>query len=96
VPLAQLLVLRIGLNAAIQRAIAARGGSSFSPDLGKGIWRRRSNGMVSESGEREDGSVREDQLLVVKIAENGQIGVICGRATAHRVVSTRCRENPRT
>jgi nucleoside phosphorylase len=70
------------LNAAIQRAIAARGGSSFSPDLDKGMWRRRSNGMVSESGVREDGSVREDQLLVVKIAENGQIGVICGRATA--------------
>ncbi|MCY1141644.1 hypothetical protein OWR29_26910 [Actinoplanes sp. Pm04-4] len=70
------------LDTAIQRAIAARGGSSFSPDLGRGVWRRRSSGMVSESGVREDGSVREDSLLAVKVAENGQIGVICGRASA--------------
>jgi nucleoside phosphorylase len=70
------------LNAAIQRAVAARGGPSFSPDLGQGMWRRRSSGMVSENGMYENGSVREDALLVVKIAENGQIGVICGRATA--------------
>ncbi|WP_433825967.1 hypothetical protein ACQP2E_28150 [Actinoplanes sp. CA-015351] len=69
------------LNAAIQRAGAARGQSTFSPDLGQGMWRRRSSGMVNENGVREDGSVREDSLLVVKVAENGQIGVICGRAT---------------
>ncbi|WP_410663466.1 hypothetical protein [Amycolatopsis sp. lyj-84] len=70
------------LDAVISQAVVARGGPSFSPDLGSGVWRRRSSGMVKENGIREDGSVREDSLLVLKIQENGTVGLLCGRATA--------------
>jgi hypothetical protein len=70
------------LDAVISQAAAARGGPSFSPDLGSGMWRRRSSGMVKENGIREDGSVRENSLLVLKIQENGTVGLLCGRATA--------------
>lgn len=69
------------LDAVVRQALDARGGSSFSPDLGSGMWRRRSSGMVKENGIREDGSVRESSLLVLKIQENGTVGVLCGRAT---------------
>jgi nucleoside phosphorylase len=71
-----------GLDAAIGRAVAARAGQSFSPDLGSGTWRRRSSGMVQENGVRENGTVREDSLLILKVQENGTVGVLCGRATA--------------
>ena len=78
------------LDAAIRRAIAARGGRSFAPDLDSGTWQRRSSGMVKENGIREDGSVRENSLLVLKVQENGTISVLCGRATdvanQHRVI----------
>lgn len=70
------------LDAMIHQAVAARGGQPFAPDLDSGMWRRRSSGMVKENGIREDGSVREDSLLVLKIQENGTVGVLCGRATA--------------
>jgi hypothetical protein len=70
------------LYAAVRRAVAARPGQSFSPDLGSGTWRRRSSGMVQENGVRENGTVREDSLLLLKIQENGTVGVLCGRATA--------------
>ena len=46
--------------------------------------------MVKENGIREDGSVRENSLLVLKVQENGTISVLCGRATdvanQHRVI----------
>jgi hypothetical protein len=70
------------LDAAIRRAVIERGQPSFAPDLGSGTWRRRSRGMSQENGIREDGSVREDSLLVLKVQENGRVGVLCGRATA--------------
>ena len=70
------------LDAVVRQAVVARGGQPFSPDLGSGTWRRRSSGMVNESGIREDGSVREDSLLVLQVQENGTVGVLCGRATA--------------
>jgi len=69
------------LDAVISQAVAARGGPTFSPDLGSGMWRRRSSGMVKENGIHEDGSVREKSLLVLKIHENGTVGLLCGRAT---------------
>lgn len=69
------------LDAVIRQAVAVRGGEPFAPDLGAGTWRRRSSGMVKENGIHEDGSVRENSLLVLKVQENGTIGVLCGRAT---------------
>jgi hypothetical protein len=38
--------------------------------------------MVSQNGVSEDGSARKDSLLVVKIAENGEIRLLCRRATS--------------
>ncbi|WP_158553883.1 phosphorylase family protein [Micromonospora deserti] len=70
------------LDALIRQAVAARGGQPFAPDLDSGMWRRRSSGMAKENGIRDDGSVREDSLLVLKVRENGTVGVLCGRATA--------------
>jgi nucleoside phosphorylase len=69
------------LEVVIRQAVAARGGPAFSPDLGSGMWRRRSSGLVKENGIREDGSVRENSLLGLKIQENGTVGLLCGRAT---------------
>ncbi|MFI5908772.1 hypothetical protein [Dactylosporangium sp. NPDC051541] len=71
------------LDAVVRQAVAARGGRSFSPDLGSGVWRRRSRGMVNERGIRDDGSVREDSLLVLQVQENGSISLLCGRATTN-------------
>lgn len=70
------------LDAVIARAVAARGGARFAPDLGMGKWHRRSSGMVNEKGIRDNGAVREDSLLVLEIEENGTVGLLCGRATA--------------
>ncbi|WP_431945579.1 hypothetical protein [Micromonospora marina] len=70
------------LDTVVHQAVTARGGQPFAPDLDSGMWRRRSSGMVKENGIREDGSVREDSLLVLQIQENGTVGVLCGRATA--------------
>jgi nucleoside phosphorylase len=70
------------LDAAVRQALDVRGGPPFSPDLGSGTWRRRGSGMVNERGVREDGSVREDSLLLLKVAESGSVTLLCGRATS--------------
>jgi hypothetical protein len=73
----------VELNAAVQRALSARGGdSAFSPDLGTGSWLRRSDGMTCTRGIYESGTVREDSLLELTVAEAGNISLLCGRATS--------------
>jgi len=70
------------LNAALQRAIAARSKPiQFAPDFSVGAWRRDSSGIRNVAGIREDGSVRESGLLVLTVCEDGTIAVLCGRAT---------------
>jgi hypothetical protein len=71
------------LNAAVQRAVAARGtGSEFSPDLTPGPWHRRSDGIACLRGVSETGNVREDSFLELTVREDGAIALICGRGTS--------------
>lgn len=71
------------LNVAVQRALSARnGGSNFSPDLGTGVWHRRSDGMACIRGVAESGAVREDSLLELTVREDGSVAILCGRATS--------------
>jgi len=67
---------------AVKRARDARKDQSFSPDLGSGLWSRRSDGMACINGISEAGDVREDSLIELTVREDGTIGVLCGRATS--------------
>ena len=70
------------LDAAVGRAVAARGASSrFSPDLGSGLWQRRSDGMACLRGVSESGSVRENSLLELTVREDGGVALLCGAGT---------------
>ncbi len=72
------------LNAAVERAIAARPREApFAPDFSTGSWRRSSRGIHRTDGVREDSSVRETSLLALTVCEDGSVTVLCGRATDH-------------
>lgn len=70
------------LDAAVRRAVKARGGPGFSPDITTGLWRRCSDGFTSTQGIGDGGQIREASLLEVYVREDGTVSVLCGTGTA--------------
>ncbi len=75
---------------ALVAATTHQGGGTFSPDLPNSLsnfsttadgWAWKSHAVFGQRDEGEQGLEREKGALIVEICENGQLRMMCGRAT---------------
>ncbi|WP_053207260.1 hypothetical protein [Jiangella muralis] len=71
------------LAAAVERLLGAHGADEFWPGLGRLDWEADGDGVWLTHGVRA-GRVDEDDLLVLTVAADGTISLLCGRGTTPR------------